>query len=150
MDLTSTQTGERQAGIFLVVDHYTGELLSVYATLSPTRFEAMYALVKAVKELYGNYDKDICRRTGLKLRHDHGSQFTSRRFQEELTFLGIEPSPAYVREPETNGCAERMIKTLKEQVLWLKKFSTWKSLTALSKSLKPAITPNGSYKDTGI
>ena len=26
--------------------------------------------------------------------------------------------PAYVGEPETNGCAERWIKTLKEQCLW--------------------------------
>ena len=128
MDLTSTETGELQAGVFVVVDHYTGELLSVHPTLSPTRFEAIYALGKAVKEVYGTYDKDICKRTGLKLRYDRGSQFTSRRFQEELAFLGVEPSPAYVREPETNGCAERMIKTLKEQVLWLRKFSSLEEL----------------------
>ena len=28
-------------------------------------------------------------------------------FQNELTFLGIESSPAFVREPEGNGCIER-------------------------------------------
>ena len=128
IDLTSTQTDQGLAGIFVVVDHYTAELLGVHATLTPTRFEAMYTLGKAVKEVYKNYDKNICQKTSLKLRHDHGSQFTSHRFQEELKFLGIEPSPAYVKEPETNGCAERMIRTLKEQVLWLKRFSSVEEL----------------------
>jgi len=117
IDLTSTSTDEGQAGIFVVVDHYTAELLSVHATLSPTRFEAIYALSKAVKEIYGNYDKNICRKTELKLRYDHGSQFTSHRFQEELKFLEIGQSPAYVKEPDTNGCAERLIRTSKEQLL---------------------------------
>jgi hypothetical protein len=37
-------------------------------------------------------------------------------FQAELRFLGITSSPAFVREPEGNGCAERFIRTLKEQV----------------------------------
>ena len=38
--------------------------------------------------------------TGLQLRHDHGSQFMSDDFQNEIRFLGIESSPAFVREPE--------------------------------------------------
>jgi hypothetical protein len=38
-------------------------------------------------------------------------------FQEELRFLGISSSPAFVREPEGNGCAERFIRTLKENLL---------------------------------
>ena len=49
---------------------------------------------------------------GLALRHDHGSQFMSGYFQAELRFLGITSSPAFVREPEGNGCAERFIRTL--------------------------------------
>jgi putative transposase len=43
-------------------------------------------------------------------------------FQEALTFLGIASSPAFVREPEGNGCAERFIRTLKEHLLWLTTF----------------------------
>lgn len=30
---------------------------------------------------------------GLTLRHDNGPQYVSDRFQQELVFLGIEPSP---------------------------------------------------------
>ena len=35
---------------------------------------------------------------------------------------GIESSPSFVRSPEGNGCAERFIRTLKEQLLWTRWF----------------------------
>mgnify|MGYP001596569267 CR=1 FL=1 len=43
-------------------------------------------------------------------------------FQGELAFLGIESSPSFVRAPEGNGCAERFIRTLKENLLWVRTF----------------------------
>ena len=48
----------------------------------------------------------------------------SHVFQEERRFLGITSSPAFVREPAGNGCAERFIRTLKEPLLWLTTFDT--------------------------
>ena len=65
---------------------------------------------------------------GLAVRHDHGSQYVSNAFQEELAFLGIESSPAFVRAPEGNGCAERFIRTVKENLLWLRRFETVEEL----------------------
>ena len=62
------------------------------------------------------------------MRHDHGSQYMSDHFQKELSFLGIESSPAFVRAPEGNGCAERFIRTLKENLLWLRTFDTIEEL----------------------
>ena len=59
---------------------------------------------------------------GLAVRHDHGSQYMSDHFQKEIAFLGIESSPAFVRAPEGNGCAERFIRTLKENLLWVRTF----------------------------
>jgi transposase InsO family protein len=50
---------------------------------------------------------------GLKLRHDHGSNYMSGDFQDEIKCLGIEAS-SFVRQPEGNGVAERFIRTLKE------------------------------------
>jgi putative transposase len=32
--------------------------------------------------------------------------------------------PAFHYEPETNGCAEKAIQVLKEQVLWIERFDT--------------------------
>jgi putative transposase len=57
---------------------------------------------------------------GLKLRHDHGSNYMSRDFQDEIECLGIAASPSFVREPEGNGGAERFIRTLKENLLWVR------------------------------
>jgi transposase InsO family protein len=59
---------------------------------------------------------------GLRLRHDHGSVYMSDDFQNEIKFVGIEPSPAFVRQPEGNGCIERFFRTLKEQLLWVRRF----------------------------
>jgi putative transposase len=44
--------------------------------------------------------------------------------------LGIEASPSFVREPEGNGVAERFIRTLKENVLWVRTFKTIEELRA--------------------
>jgi hypothetical protein len=45
-------------------------------------------------------------------------------FQAELAFLGMTSSPSFVREPEGNGCAERFIRTPKENLLWIRHFAT--------------------------
>ena len=45
-------------------------------------------------------------------------------FQNERAFPGVESSPAFVREPEGNGCIERFFRTLKEQRLWVRPFQS--------------------------
>jgi transposase InsO family protein len=61
---------------------------------------------------------------GLKLGDDHGSNYTSGDFQDESKRLGIEASLSLVREPPGNGVAERFIRTLKENLLWVRTFKT--------------------------
>ena len=114
-DLTSTLTGEGQASIFVTVDHCSTECLGIDAAHRATRFEALEPLRQGVRAAFGAFAEDIAH--GLKLRHDHGSQFVADDFQTELAFLGIASSPAFVREPEGNGCVERFIRTLKENLL---------------------------------
>lgn len=125
-DATSCLTGEGQATIFFAVDHFTAECVGIHATRRGTRFEALEPLRQGVRARFNTYTAGAA--TGLALRHDHGSQFTSDHYQTELTFLGITSSPAFVREPEGNGCAERFVRTLKEQVLWLRPFATVEAL----------------------
>jgi transposase InsO family protein len=79
-----------------------------------------------VRRHFGAFAKDIAR--GLALRHHHGSQYMADDFQKELRFLGITSSPAFVRAPEGNGCAERFIRTLKENLLWVRSFDTVEEL----------------------
>lgn len=106
--------------VFFVVDHCTVELLGVHAAKKATRFEALEPIRQAIKYTHGAFGRDVA--SGVKLRHDHGSQFTSNHYQDEIKFLGIESSPSYVRCPEGNGLAERMVRTLKEQLLWQRDF----------------------------
>ena len=47
---------------------------------------------------------------------------------DEVAFFGIESSPSFVREPEGNGVAERFIRTLKENLLWVRSFDTIEEL----------------------
>ena len=49
-------------------------------------------------------------------------------YQTEIAFLGMESSPSFVRQPECNGCVERFIRTLKEQLLWAKIFQNVEEL----------------------
>ena len=49
-------------------------------------------------------------------------------FQQEIAFFGIDSSPSFVREPEGNGVAERFIRTLKENLLWVRSFETIEEL----------------------
>ena len=125
-DLTSTLTGEGQASIFVTVDHCSTECLGIHAARRATRFEALEPLRQGVRACFGAFAEGIA--GGLKLRHDHGSQFVADDYQRELAFLGIESSPAFVREPEGNGCVERFIRTLKENLLWVRRFATIEEL----------------------
>ena len=49
-------------------------------------------------------------------------------FRAELAYLGLEISPALVREPEGNGCAECFIRVPKENLLWRRRFDTVEDL----------------------
>jgi hypothetical protein len=97
-----------------------------HAAKQGTRLEALEPLRQGVRTALGAFGQDIAQ--GWVLRHDHGSQYMSHVFQEELRFLGISSSPAFVRDPEGHGCAERFIRTLKEHLLWLTTFDTVEEL----------------------
>jgi putative transposase len=125
-DLTSVLTGEGVASIFVAVDHGSTECVGLHAARRATRFEALEPIRQGVRERFGAFARDVA--GGLKLRHDHGSQYVAHDFQAEIRFLGIKASPAFVREPEGNGCAERFIRTLKENLLWVQPFATVEEL----------------------
>ena len=125
-DLTSVTTGEGQAAVFIAVDHGSAECVGVHASRSADRFEALEPIRQAVRERFAAFGKNVA--SGLALRHDHGSQYVSHHFQAEIRFLGIASSPAFVREPEGNGCAERFIRVLKENLLWIRRFDTIEEL----------------------
>ena len=127
----ATRTWTRQDGlawIFVAVDHCTSGCVGIHASRQGNRFEALEPIRQGVRTHFGEPHEKIA--LGLGVRHDHGSQYMSEDFQTELDFLGICPSPSFVRSPEGNGIAERFIRTLKEQLLWVRTFETIEDLRA--------------------
>ena len=126
-DHTATVTvQEGQVTVFVAVDHCTTECIGIHAAKRATRFEALEPIRQGVRDYCGGFRADAA--AGIRLRHDHGSQYMSDDFQAEIAFLGMESSPAFVRQPEGNGCVERFIRTLKEQLLWVRTFQTVEEL----------------------
>ena len=125
-DLTTTIIGEGQVAVFIAIDHCSAECVGIHAAQRATRFEALEPIRQGVRDHFAGFARNIAR--GLAVRHDHGSQYMADAFQNELAFLGIESSPAFVRAPEGNGCAERFIRTLKENLLWVRTFDTIEDL----------------------
>jgi putative transposase len=126
-DMTETVTlREGRARVFIAVDHCSGECVGSHAARSGNRFEALEPVRQGVLRHFGRLEKGAAK--GLSLRHDHGSNYLSRDFQDEIGFLGLESSPSFVRQPEGNGVAERFIRTLKENFLWVHTFDTIEDL----------------------
>jgi putative transposase len=101
--------------VFACVDHYTAEAWAHVAKIGD-RFAALQPVYDAVIDRFGGLGADAAR--GIALRHDWGPQYRSAHFLGSIAWLGIADDAAFLGEPETNGCAERWIRTLKDQCLW--------------------------------
>ncbi len=124
-DATEGFSQQGRCAVFVMIDHASGEAWSD-AGLRMDRFAAADLLREVTTERFGSVDAAIA--SGLALRYDGGPCFRSEHYQMEIDHLGIARSPAFHYEPETNGCAEKFIQTLKEQVLWIERFNTFEEL----------------------
>jgi putative transposase len=125
-DHTMTATVEEgQVIVFVAVDHCTAECVGLHVAKKATRFEALEPLRQGVRDYCGGFRAGAA--AGIRNRHDHGSQY-SDDYQAEIAFLGMESSPSFVRQPGCNGCVERFIRTLKEQLLWVRVFQNVEEL----------------------
>ena len=101
--------------VFSVAEHWNTECLGWHVCKKGDRFAALEPISQAVKKIYGSFNKGVA--AGLRLRIDNGSQYISDYFLQQIRYWGIEDSFGLVRQPETNGVAERFHRTLKEQVI---------------------------------
>ena len=125
-DLTTTITGEGQVAVFVAVDHYSAECVGIHAARRATRFEALEPIRQGVRRCFGGFAQGIAR--GLPSGTITGASTCPTPSRRSLPSSGIESSPAFVRAPEGNGCAERFIRTLKENLLWVRTFDTVEEL----------------------
>lgn len=61
---------------------------------------------------------------------DHDTQYLSDHCQNQLKHRGINPSFAFIEQPQTNGVAERFIRALKEQVIYGRVFQNLQEVRA--------------------
>ena len=108
--------------IFTAMEHWNAQCMGWHVTKKGDRFAAQEPVAQGVLAQFGHLGADAAR--GLALRMDHGSQYLSDNFQNQVKFWGIAPSFAFLEQPQTNGVAERFFRTLKEQVIYGRIFRT--------------------------
>ena len=102
--------------VFAAVEHWNAECVGWHVTKHGDRYAALEPISQGLMSLYGSVAGDVAR--GLRLRVDHGSQYLSDHFVNQVRFWGIQPSFAFVEQPQTNGVVERFNRTLKEQAIF--------------------------------
>ena len=101
---------------FSAIEHWSAECVGWHLAKHGTRYAALEPIAMGLHDIYGGVQAGVAR--GLSLRMDHGTQYLPDHFLKQVRYWGIEPSFAFVSEPETNGVAERFNRTLKEQVIY--------------------------------
>jgi putative transposase len=105
--------------IVVVLDWYTKTIVGYYAGLQCTARHWLAALDMAVNRQF----PDGARDRGLSLMSDNGCQPASIAFMETCSTLGIHQAFTSYNNPKGNADTERMIRTLKEECLWLREWS---------------------------
>ena len=101
--------------IVLVLDWYTKKIVGYYAGRPCTSRHGLEALDLAVNRQCPNG----ARGHGISLMSDNGCQPTSLAFMQACHSLGIDQAFTSYNNPKGNADTERVMRTLKEECLWL-------------------------------
>jgi putative transposase len=119
-DMTKVWAGASVGWAYLVsvIDCCTREIVGWDLSLRCRTQESIAAVERAVLETMASGPRG----SGLVLNTDNGTQFTSTRFIETLTRLGITHRRTAFNHPEGNGMIERFHRSLKEEEIWLNEY----------------------------
>jgi transposase InsO family protein len=107
--------------VFTAVEHWNAEVVGWHVCKEGNRYAALEPISQGIQKYFGSLVAGIAR--GLLVRADHGPQYISDHFINQIKFWGAAPSWAFISEPETNGVAERFNRTLKEQAIYGRVFN---------------------------
>jgi putative transposase len=119
IDMTKVMTESGWVYVVIVVDWYTKKIVGHYSGTRATSREWLEALEKGLNREF----PEGVRGHGLKLTSDNGSQPTSLSFMKACSNLEIEQVFTSYNNPKGNADTERMIRTMKEELFWLKEWS---------------------------
>lgn len=107
--------------LVIVLDWYTKKIVGWDMSLRSRTEDWKNAVEMAINNQfpYG------VRGQGLKLVSDNGCQPTSTSFMKEMSELEIEQIFTSYNNPKGNAETERMMRTIKEEVIWLNEFASF-------------------------
>ncbi len=108
--------------LVVVLDWFTKKIVGWDISLRSRSQEWKSALEQAINQEF----PEGVRGQGLKLVSDNGSQPTSTAFMKEMANLGIEQIFTSYDNPKGNADTERVIRTIKEEIIWLNEFESLK------------------------
>lgn len=107
--------------LIVVLDWFTKKIVGYNLSTSAKTDEWLVALDNAVNEEF----PEGIEGQNLKLISDNGSQPTSRKFINAMTSLTIEQIFTSYNNPRGNAETERVIRTTKEEIIWLNEFDSF-------------------------
>lgn len=129
-DLTTVFT--KLDGVVAVIPTIDCGCRSLLALEVTKRQDAEAVLVSVTEALRGTFGHPDAVPHGLELRTDHGPQYTGADCRELVDDWGLEHTFAPVGRPTGNAVVERLIRTMKEEVVWLR---DWNSAAELREAL---------------
>jgi putative transposase len=125
-DLTTTWTRkDGVAAIVPVVDCGDRFVLEVEVTKSQESAAVLAPVGRSLSEEFGQAEQVA---EGLELRSDHGSQYTGADCEDLCRRWRLDHTLAPVGRPTGNAVVERLILTLKQELLWTR---DWDSVAEL-------------------
>jgi putative transposase len=115
--------------IVIVLDWYSKKIVGYYAGVQCKSAHWLAAVNMAANRQFPNGIKD----QNVNLMSDNGCQPTSIAFMQACSNMGINQAFTSYNNPRGNADTERIMRTIKEECLWLKE---WTSPFQLSKELE--------------
>lgn len=133
IDMTKFKTAEGWGYLVITLDWYSKKIVGHNLSYLSRTAEWLQALEQGVQGQLPNG----AREQGVKLISDNGCQPTSTRFMKACHHLGIEQIFTSYNNPKGNAETERIMRTLKEELLWLREWeSLYEAQTALDAWIK--------------
>ena len=126
IDMTKVMvTGFGWMYIVVVLDWYTKKIVGYYAGMQCLSRHWLEAMDEAVNHEF----IDGVKERDLHLMSDNGSQPTSVAFMKACREMGIKQAFTSYGNPKGNADTERVFRTMKEELLWLREWSSPFELT---------------------
>lgn len=106
--------------VVIVLDWYTKKIVGYYAGIQCKSIHWLSALNMAANRQFPNGIKE----QSVNLMCDNGCQPTSLLFMESCRLMGINQAFTSYNNPRGNADTERMMRTLKEECVWLKEWTS--------------------------